>query len=278
MIAPATVCDTGINLVVGRGGAPGSGATLYLMNQKVDKEDRDLIRDRGSFVRGGAGMAEQPNSFTGEESANPYAAPTSELADPWHRDDSEELALRRAIRKDESYVKGLVITNFLYVLFFGAGAVSDISILILHLAGQASAPWILRPDRFAMLFFLACMPISAFGAALGFLRRKRWALRFELALAVWWFLMWTTEPIVRRNNPRPALEFIGLAFAHLTLAAPMLTAWRLRGSIVWEPECSDAIAATTDIWVWPKIPLMPTLIAVAFFVAAMLFIGLSARA
>ena len=217
-------------------------------------------------------MADQPNSFTGEEPANPYTAPTAVSADPWHRGEPEALALRRANRKDESYVKGLTIANVLYFLLIGAGAVQEVTILIAHLAGQVSAPWILRPARFAMFFFTACIPIAAFGAAFGFVRRTRWALPLELAVFVCWFLMFALEPIVRLNNPRPVLQTIGLGLANLALVAPMLTAWRLRGSIVFRPEYSDAIAATPHIRVWPKIPLKLALSAVALFLVGSVLI------
>jgi hypothetical protein len=222
-------------------------------------------------------MADQPNSITGEDSANPYAAPTAELADPWNRGDPEALALRRAHRKEESYVKGLAITNFLYFLFFGAGSIPEISILINHLTGRVRAPWIVQPARFAMFFFAACMPIAALGAAWGFLGRARWARWFELALAACWFLMWALEPVVRSNHPRPGLELLALALANLALAAPTLTAWHLRGSAVFDRQYSDAIAATRHIRVWPKLPLKLALIALALFVVAYVLIARFSR-
>jgi hypothetical protein len=222
-------------------------------------------------------MADQPSSFTGEEPANPYTAPTAVPADPWDRGDPLALALRRANRKDESYVKGLAIINVLYFLLIGAGAVQEVTILIAHLAGQISAPWILRPARFAMFFFTACIPIAAFGAALGFVRRKRWALPLELAVFVCWFLMFALEPIVRLNNPRPMLANLGLGLANLALAAPMFTAWRLRGSVVFKPEYADAIAATRHIGVWPKIPRMVVLSAIALLLVGGVLVALTLR-
>ncbi len=221
-------------------------------------------------------MAERPNSRSGEDPANPYSAPTAVTRDLGARGEPDAKALREAHRKGESYVKGLAIINTIYFLLFGAGAIEELSILIAHLTGVKNAPWIVQPGRFLMFVFTACMPLAAFGAACGFLARKRWALWFELALGVFWFCMQAIEPLIRTTQ-RPAPEFIGLALANLALAAPMLTAWHLRRSFVFDVKYSDVIAATRDVSVWPKVPLKLVLAAVTLFLAGGVLVVLSSR-
>ncbi len=219
-------------------------------------------------------MADQARTEPYGDPGNPYAAPAVDFNDPWTDGPADALALRRTHRREESFVKGLAIANFLYMLFFGASAVYELSILIGHLAGRMSAPWIVRPGWIAMLAVMVCMPIAALGAAWGFLGRKRWASWCELTLALLWVLMVALEPLIR-SVPRPAQEFLGLTAAHLMLAAPMLSAWNLRGSVVFDADYSAAIAATRGLWFWPKIPGKIILLAIVFFVVALVLIGVS---
>ena len=67
-----------------------------------------------------------------------------------------------------SDVKALSIANFVYGLLFAWGAYTEIKILIDHLTGQASAPWILLPARLAMIVFETCMPFAAAGGGFRF--------------------------------------------------------------------------------------------------------------
>ncbi len=118
-------------------------------------------------------MSEKITEQQSDDPGNPYAAPTVDMGDPWTHGPPEALELRRAHRREESYVKGLAIINFAYAVLFGIAAVQEVSILIGYLAGQANAAWIVRPARIASLVVSVCMPIAAFGAGCGFLRRKR---------------------------------------------------------------------------------------------------------
>ncbi len=219
-------------------------------------------------------MPIQPPSGPGEDAANPYAAPTAEPGDRRASNSPEALALRFAHRRDESYVKALAIINIAYVLLFGLNASHSIWILLSHLAGRVSAPWIMQPGGFAGLVLQSWMPIAALGAACGFLRRKRWALRFEWSLAACWFSAWALEPFIR-SGPMPHLEYIGNAVLLLAFTVPMLNSWDLPSSMVFEPEYADAVAATRRIWAPPKLPLELILIAFAFFVVGVVLIALS---
>ena len=172
-------------------------------------------------------------------------------------------------------MKGLAITNFLYTLFFGAGAEYEFSIVIGHLAGRLDAPWIVRPGWIVMLVVMVCIPIAALGAAWGFQSRKRWAIWCELTVAVSWALMVALDPLIS-STPSPAVAFIGLIAAHLMLAAPMLSAWYLRGSVVFDADYSAAVAATR-VWFWPKIPGKIILLAIVYFVVALVLFGFSQR-
>ena len=217
-------------------------------------------------------MAEQTTAEASDDPGNPYAAPPVDFGDPWSDAPADALALRRAHRREESYVKGLAIANFLYTLFFGTGAVYEFSILIGHLAGRVDAPWIVRPGWIAMLIVMAYIPIAALCAGWGFLRRKRWAIWCELTVAVSWIVMVALDPLIS-STPSPAVDYLGLTAAHLMLAAPMLSAWYLRGSVVFDAEYSAAIAATRGLWFWPKIPGKIILLAIIFFVVALVLIG-----
>ena len=219
-------------------------------------------------------MADQPDAATSKDSVNPYAAPTAKVGDPWSKGDPAALELRRAHRRDDAYMKALVITNLIYALIFGAGAVAETSNLISHLAGGPNHPGLLPAGRFTGYVVSCFMPVAALGAAWGFFRRKRWALRFELALLACWFVLWAIEPLTRTSLGR-GLQFIALTAIHLALAAPMLDAWRVRRSVVFEPEYAEAIAATRHLRVWPRLSLRATLITVALFVLATVLVGLA---
>ena len=219
-------------------------------------------------------MADRARTEPYGDPGNPYVAPAVDFSDPWSDGPADALALRRAHRREESFVKGLAIANVLYMLFFGTGAVYEFTILIGHLAGRVDAPWIVRPGWIVMLVVMVCIPIAALCAGWGFHRRKRWAFWCELTVAVLWAMMAALEPLIR-STPPPALEFLGVTAAHLMLSAPMLSAWYLRGSVVFDAEYSEAIAATRRVWFWPRIPGRIILLAIVFFVIALVLIGFS---
>jgi hypothetical protein len=250
-------------------------AALYGRGPKADKKDRHAIDDRRAFERGG-GMADQLNTELGEDPGNPYAAPLADLGDPWSIGAPEALALRWAHRRDESYVKLLAIANVLYVLLFGPWAGRLIWILMSHTAGWVNAPWVVNRGWLVQIFVLSCMPIAALGAAWGFFTRKRWALWFEQALAACWGSFWALQPLVA-TELIPALELIGTTALFVALALPMLNAWDLRSSAVFDREYSDAIAATRHIGVLPKLSLDLTLIAIVLLVVGIVLMVLSSR-
>ncbi len=113
-------------------------------------------------------MFNRPIDADIEDRRNPYAAPSADFNDPWSDGPADALSLRRAHRREESVVKGLAITNFLYTLFFGAGAVYEFSALIGHLTGRLNEAWRLRPAWIAMLVVEFCIPIGALGRGVGF--------------------------------------------------------------------------------------------------------------
>jgi biotin transporter BioY len=219
-------------------------------------------------------MADQPTIGNVEDPGSPYIAPKTDLADPWSVGPPEALALRRAHRREESLVKGLAIANLFYTLFFGVSAVIEASSLIGHLTGRMNAPWMVRPARIVMSVLMVSMAVAALGATWGFLRRKRSALGYELALAVCWFLFVAIDPFTL-STPRPALAYLGLIAAHLMLAAPMLSVWSLQRSVLFDAEYSEVIAETRHLWFWPKVSLKVILVSFAFFVVACVLIGLS---
>jgi hypothetical protein len=104
----------------------------------VDENTWDV--EHSDCVEEARNMAEQTTPKPSEDPGHPYMAPTVDFSDPWSDGPADALALRRAHRREESFVKGLAIANFLYTLFFGTGAVYELSILIGHLAGRVDAP------------------------------------------------------------------------------------------------------------------------------------------
>ncbi len=224
-------------------------------------------------------MAEHTAAEPSEGHGNPYRASAVDFNVPWSDGPADALALRRAHRREESLMKGLAIVNFLYALYFGTGVAYEFSSVIGHLTGRLEAPWIVQPGWIVMLVLLACKSIAGLGATFGFLWRKRSALWCELTLALSWAMMVALDPLI--GGPRSALDFVGFTAAHLTLAAPMLSAWYLRNSVVFDARYSEAIATTRRIWVWPRIPAKVILIvfvfAFVFFVVVVITVALSPR-
>jgi hypothetical protein len=231
--------------------------------------------DHGECVEEARNMAEHTAAGPSKGHGNPYSTVAVDSNVPWSDGPADALALRRAHRREESVMKGLAIVNLLYALYFGTGLAYEFSSVIGHLTGRLEAPWIVQPGWIVMLVLLACKSIAGLGATFGFLWRKRSALWCELTLALSWATMVALDPLI--GGPRSALDFVGFTAAHLTLAAPMLSAWYLRKSVVFDARYSDAIAATRRIWFWPRIPAKVILIAFLFFIVIVIAIALSPR-
>lgn len=212
-------------------------------------------------------MLEEPITAAREDESNPFAPPQSDLSDHWGIGDPQAEALRRVHIQEESYVKALAIVNFVYVFWFGAVAANLEWILFAHLRGGVSAPWIVRPGYVAMQVVSCGLPIFALGAALGFFRRRSWALRFELLTALCLLLSFALDPLIR-STPTSALLFIASTALVAALAAPMLNVWDLRRSAVFTPEYALAVAATPHIKARPKLSVGLTLSTVVLFLVA----------
>ncbi len=211
-------------------------------------------------------MAEMPITVPPDDEPNPYAPPKSDFSDRSGIVDPEVEALRRAHLKDESYVKALTIVNLVYAVGLGAYLITRAQILISHLSGRTDSSWIVRPVRLAEQLVDAVTLICALGAACGFFMRKRWALRFELVLALGFVLNGIIEPLLH-SRPAPILTFIGPIAVGLMLASPMLEVSRLRRSVVFDPAYARTVKATAHIKAWPKLSRKLTLIVVVLFVA-----------
>ncbi len=211
-------------------------------------------------------MGEVSKTGLDEDFGSPYAPPTSDRSDPWSIGPPEALALRRAHRREEAYAKALAIANVVYFFLFAPWTGYLVWILISHMAGRISAPWVVQPGWLVLILISIFISIAAFAAALGFFRRKRWALRFEFALAACWGSYWALQPMVTTTTP-PLLVFIGVGAIYLAISLPMLKIFDLWESVIFDPEYSDAIAATRRITILPKLPLGLTLIALALFVS-----------
>ena len=61
----------------------------------------------------------------------------------------------------------------------------------------------------------------------------------------------------------------------VVLAVPILNAWPVRRSVVFEPEFAQVQKATPHIWAWPKLTRTVTVIEVVVIVAAVVLINLS---
>jgi hypothetical protein len=218
-------------------------------------------------------MADRAISASRTDDANPFAPPQTDFSDRSGSFDHEAEDLRRAHFEEESYVKALAITNLVYFLLFGAMAAYLEWFFISQLKGLAGAPFVVPPGYVAKQFIVCSMPFFALGAALGFLRRKRWALALELLITVCLFLIWLLEPLTR-SKPGSVTEFIGTGALVLAIAAPMLNVWDLRRSIVFALEYDLAVAATPNIEVRPKLSDGLTPITIVLFVVACVLITL----
>jgi hypothetical protein len=212
-------------------------------------------------------MADPALSASQTDDPNPFAPPRTDLSYRSGALDREAEDFRRAHVKDESYVKALTITNFIYFLLFGYNAAYNEWIFISQLKGLVGTPFIVTPGYVANQFIICSMPVFALGAAIGFLRRKRWALALELLMTVCLFLIWMLDPLIR--SPAPSVrEFIATGAFVLAIAAPMLNVWDLRRSIVFSPEYDLAVAATPNIKVRPRLSNGLPLITIVLFVVA----------
>ena len=220
-------------------------------------------------------MAKHTAAEPSEGHGNPYSTAAVDFNVPRSDGPADALALCRAHRREESLMKGLAIANFLYTLLFGTGVVYEFSSVIGRLASRLEAPWIVHPSWIVMLVLLVCNSIAGLGAALGFLWRKRWALWCELTLALSWGMMLALDPLFSTPHDRHAMDFVASTTAHLMLAAPMLSAWSLRSSVVFDARYCEAIAATRRIWFWPRLPAKVILIAFLFFIVVVIAIALS---
>jgi hypothetical protein len=221
-------------------------------------------------------MGEASKMGLDEELDNPYGPPTADRGDPWSIGPPEALALRQAHRREEAYAKALAIANVVYFFLFAPWAGYLVWILISHMTGRVSAPWVVQTGWNLEIFLSIFISIAALATALGFLRRKRWALGLEFAMGVCWASFFALQPMVATRTI-PALEFIGGSAIFVAIALPMLKIFDLWESVIFDPEYSDAIAATHRITIWPKLPLMLTLIALALFLAGNAVMILSVR-
>lgn len=89
-------------------------------------------------------MAERPNAETGDNAANPYAAPRVTTGQPWGTGDPECEAVRRPNLTDEAYSKFLVRANVVFAAVFGGLAILCLSFPIRHAIGQINAPWVAK--------------------------------------------------------------------------------------------------------------------------------------
>ena len=217
-------------------------------------------------------MADQPITTQPEDETNPYAPP-SDLDDRLEPGDLEAPACRAHL-KEESYAKGLIITNLFYVFVFGAFLTSRGRILISHWNGTERAPWILQPASVALQLITVALWICALSAAYGFFRRKRWALRFEWVLAFCLISGTALDPLLR-TEPPPLSAGLGQAAMLLMFAAPLLDFWHLRSSVIFDPAYTHAIAATSQMSVWPKLSRTVTLLELGLLVVLVVSVVLS---
>ena len=215
-------------------------------------------------------MAEEPTTAPPADEPNPYAPQQADFNDRSGVVDPEVEALRRAHVKDESYVTALTIVNLVYATALGAYLIGRAQILILHLSGRTLSPWIVRPIRLAEQLVDSVTLICALGAACGFFMRKRWALRFELVVALGFMLNGIVEPLLHSRSTR-IMTYIGPIAVGLLLASPMLEVSRLRRSVVFDPEYARTIKATAHIKAWPKLSRKLTLVVVLIFVSLIVF-------
>ncbi len=128
--------------------------------------------------------------------------------------------------------------------------------------------------RVADMIIVTVIFICALAAACGFFMRKRWALRFELLVALGIGLGAALERLVP-SRPIPIMRLIGEIAILLILVAPMLEVSRLRRSVVFDPACAHTLRATTHIKAWPKLSRRLTLILLTLVVSLAVLVVLA---
>ena len=216
-------------------------------------------------------MAERPNAETGDNAANPYAAPRVTTGQPWGTGDPECEAVRRANLTDEAYSKFLVRANVVFAAVFGGLAILCLSFPIRHAIGQINAPWVAKLNWAAFFALVAAIPVLGILAAYGLHRRKPWAIFVETLVVMDLLIFWVF-PLVNRDERTPILHFVAGAVFALCLVTPFLNVLDLRDSAVFKSDYLRVIAATSYVRVKAKLPLSLRLIMA---VLGLFFVGLA---
>ncbi|MHB1558238.1 MAG: hypothetical protein ACYC61_12320 [Isosphaeraceae bacterium] len=152
-------------------------------------------------------------------------------------------SIRQAHRGDEAYVKGVGRLNVVFALFFLFLISLQAYYLVLHLRGQALAPWSVSPGWLAYDTVGAIVAVLALVAAYGMWRLRSWALRVEV-LFVAGSLLHLLLAIVVPSRKIPVSEMVGMAMFLAGMLVPLVNLLDLGGSPIFTPEYREAVAAT----------------------------------
>jgi hypothetical protein len=211
---------------------------------------------------------------TAEEPTNPYATPKTDGEMPWGLGDPRAEEARRAHIEEESYLKAVGIANYLYVFWFGASACYYLGMMVLHVIGRLSAPWILRPDWLVVEANLAILTGAALVAGLGLRRMKPMALRAEALVVLSMIISWLLS-FFMSSRPMSGLAFVAVLCLQAGIAMPMLNVWDSRYSTVLGSDYAQVIKVTPHIRPRAKLPLEIKAIMAVLLAASVILLLLS---
>ena len=157
--------------------------------------------------------------------------------------------------------------NYLYALLFGASGAYLIRLAFLHVSGEISAEWVVRPGWIALQAISCTMAALALAAGYGFRRLEPWALRVE-ACFVLCYLIYFPLYIFASSRTMSLSELASGVLAFTALLVPLIDLFDMRKSDVFTPEYRSIVAATPGVRVKAKLPWPLKLLALALLVIA----------
>jgi hypothetical protein len=189
-----------------------------------------------------------------EDAINAFASPRSGTEVSWNVGDRAATAVRVENQKDEAYLKAMGMINYVYALWFGSSFMFCLGYTICHLQGTILAPWSVEGRWVLAVVSYPVLTVLAVLAGFGFRRRRRWALRVEAILALWWLTLGFAIIFVAAR-PVPLLEMMVTTLFVLALCVPMMNLWDLGHSPVFDPQYESILAATAPIRIHARLPI-----------------------
>ena len=212
-------------------------------------------------------------SSPGESTNLAPVSASDDLAIPTGLSDPE--AIQRTHLREEAYAKTVGKVNYLYALLFGASGAYLIHLAFLHVSGEISAAWVVRPGWIAVQAVACMIAALALAAGHGFGRLEPWALRVE-ACFVLCYLIHLPLYIFASSRPMSLGELASGVVACTALLVPLIDLFDLRKSEVFTPEYRSIVAATPGVHIKAKLSWQLKLLMLALLVIAVIIYAFTA--